>query len=69
MIQWFLKKVIGTKNTRMLKTLRPTVERINQLEVEYQKLSDDELRAKVNGWRNRLSLAKDPTEQAGILDG
>ena len=68
MIQWFLKKVIGSKNTRMLKTLRPTVERINQLEEEYQKLSDEELRAKVAGWRNRLALAKDPSEQARILD-
>jgi preprotein translocase subunit SecA len=68
MIQWFLKKVIGSKNTRMLKTLRPVVERINQLEVEYQKLSDEELRAKVDGWRNQLALAKDEVEQAAILD-
>ena len=55
MINWLIKKVIGSKNTRMIKNLRPVVERINQLEAEYQKLSDEELRAKTAGWKAELA--------------
>src|SRR5262245_43438356 len=40
MINWILKKIIGSKNTRLVKRLRPLVERINALEVEFQKLSE-----------------------------
>ena len=68
MIQWLLKKVIGSKNTRMLKALRPTVERINQLEKEFQRLSDEELRTKVNGWKASLHAISNPTEQRNKLD-
>ena len=49
MIQWLFKKIIGSKNTRLLKSLRPTVERINAVEAEFQKLSDADLREKVEG--------------------
>ena len=55
MINWLIKKVIGSKNTRMVKTLRPITERINALETEYQKLSDDELRAKTAQWKAELA--------------
>ena len=40
-----LKAIFGTKAQRDVKRLRPMVERINALEVEYQKLSDDQLKA------------------------
>jgi preprotein translocase subunit SecA len=68
MIQWLLKKVIGSKNTRMLKALRPTVDRINQLEVEFQRLSDDELRAKVDGWKEKLRSEAQPAVRQRLLD-
>ncbi|RFC45287.1 MAG: preprotein translocase subunit SecA, partial [Verrucomicrobia bacterium] len=68
MIQWFLKKVIGSKNTRMLNALRPTVDRINQFEVEFQRLSDDELRAKVKTWKSQLSAESEPAAQQRILN-
>ena len=45
MIQWFLKKLFGSRNDRALKKIRPLVSRINQLAEEYQKLTDDELKA------------------------
>ncbi|MHA3770284.1 preprotein translocase subunit SecA [Verrucomicrobiota bacterium sgz303538] len=68
MINWLIKKVIGSKNTRMVRSLRPIVERINQLEVEYQKLSDDELRAKTYKWKEDLAKIETPEEQQSYLD-
>src|SRR4051794_35346182 len=68
MINWILKKIIGSKNTRLVKSLRPTVARINELEVEFQKLSDDQLRAKTAAWKDRLSKIEDPNEQQAVLD-
>ncbi|WP_422048427.1 preprotein translocase subunit SecA [Shimia sp.] len=40
------KKVFGTPNDRKVKATRPLVEKINALEPEFEKLSDDELKAK-----------------------
>jgi preprotein translocase subunit SecA len=54
MIGWILKKLFGNKNARMVKGLRPTIAKINALEVEYRSLSDDQLRAKVAGWKTDL---------------
>ena len=68
MIQWLLKKVIGSKNARMLKALRPTVDRINQLEIEFQRLSDDELRAKVEGWKTKLRAEPQHALKQRMLD-
>ncbi len=55
MIDWIIKKVIGSKNTRMVKRLGPIVDRINALEVEFQSLSTDQLRAKTTAWKAELS--------------
>jgi preprotein translocase subunit SecA len=53
-VSWILKKFFGSKNARMVKTLRPMVARINALEQEYRSLSDDALRAKVAKWKEEL---------------
>ena len=53
-MQWLLKKIIGTKNERDLKRLRPLVGQINALEEELQALSDEELKAKTGEFRERL---------------
>ena len=55
MINWLIKKVIGSKNTRMVKSLRPVIERINALEIEFQSLSDDALRDKTAQWKAQLA--------------
>ena len=39
-----LTKVFGSSNERFLKSIGPTVERINSFEPEIQKLSDEQLR-------------------------
>jgi len=49
-----ISKVIGTKNERELKRLWPIVAQVNALEPEMQKLSDAELRAKTDEFRQRI---------------
>ena len=44
-MQWLLKRILGTKNERDLKKLRPFVARINALEKELQGLTDEALKA------------------------
>jgi preprotein translocase subunit SecA len=46
--------IIGDPNERELKRLQPVVDRINALEGEFEKLSDDELRAKNAEFKQRL---------------
>ena len=46
MINWFVKKVLGTKNQREVKRLLPIVDKINALEKEYQGVMDEQLIAK-----------------------
>ena len=46
MIGGLIKKIFGTKNEREIKKLRPFVEKINALELEFNELSNKELREK-----------------------
>ena len=64
MINTLLGKVFGTKNERELKRLMPQVEAINALEPQMQQLSDDQLRAKTDEFRQRIQerLASLPDE-------
>ncbi|HTN72884.1 MAG TPA: hypothetical protein VMO00_17520, partial [Methylomirabilota bacterium] len=52
-----IKKIVGTKNDREIKRLRPYVEAINSQEPEYQKLADAELREKTDEFKKRLQEA------------
>ena len=54
-MQWLLKKIIGTKNERDIKKVRPLVARVNELEEELQALSDSALQEKSMELRARLS--------------
>src|ERR1700761_582028 len=54
MIQWIVKKVIGSKNQREVKRLWPIVEKINALEVEYQSLMEEQLIAKTTQLKERF---------------
>jgi len=51
MIQTLLTKIVGSKNERELKRLQGYVDRINELEPEIAKLSDEDLRAKTEQFR------------------
>src|SRR3954471_12098227 len=54
MIDKFLTKVFGSSNQRYLKTLLPLVERINSLEPEVKKLSDEQMRARIGELREQV---------------
>jgi preprotein translocase subunit SecA len=64
LINSVLGKVFGTKNEREIKHLRPRVAAISALEPEMQKLSDDQLRAKTDEFRERIKerLSRIPDE-------
>ena len=50
-----LTQIFGSRNDRLLKQYRKTVDRISALEPEFEKLSDDELRAKTEEFRTRVA--------------
>ncbi len=50
-----LTKVFGSKNERVLKRIKPIVDRINSLEPEIQQLDDVALTAKTAAFRERLN--------------
>ncbi|MCM8539451.1 MAG: preprotein translocase subunit SecA, partial [Lentisphaeraceae bacterium] len=49
-----IKKILGSSNERYVKKLQPNVDRINAQEVEYQKLTDDQLKAKTQEFKDRV---------------
>ena len=51
----FLTKIFGSRNDRLLKQYRKTVVRINAMEPEYEKLSDEQLRAKTQDFKERVT--------------
>ncbi|QBH97390.1 preprotein translocase subunit SecA [Limnobaculum zhutongyuii] len=55
MLTKLMTKVFGSRNDRTLRRMRKSVESINRLEPEYEALSDDELKAKTEAFRERLA--------------
>src|SRR5919198_4628461 len=55
MLQTLLAKVVGTQNERELKRLRPIVEEVNAFEPSIQALTDEQLRAKTQEFRDRIA--------------
>ncbi|HXS68858.1 MAG TPA: preprotein translocase subunit SecA, partial [Candidatus Polarisedimenticolia bacterium] len=68
MIGFIVKKIIGSKNEREVKKLRPIVVQINEIEAGLQKLSDDALRQKTVAWKEELSKIEDNAQLAARLD-
>src|SRR6516225_5242843 len=54
MINALLTKIVGSKNERTLKQIRPIVGRISELEPRMQALSDEDLRGKRMEFRGKL---------------
>ena len=59
MLPKFLTQLFGSRNERLLKTYRRTVEQINALEGSLEKLSDAELAAKTPHFRERVAAGTD----------
>jgi len=57
MFNTLLRKLIGSKNDRELKKIRPLIEEINGLEPEFTKLSLEDLRAKTEEFRRQIQTA------------
>jgi len=55
MINNLLTRVFGSRNERLLKQLQRSVGKINALEPEMEKLSDDELKAKTPEFQKRIA--------------
>ena len=51
-------KIFGSANDRRIKALEPKVEEINELEDELEKLSDEELRARTDEFRQEIKDGK-----------
>lgn len=54
MITNLLKKIFGSRNERLLRKYSQAVQAINVLEPELQKLSDADLRARTDTFKERL---------------
>lgn len=56
------KKVFGTPNDRKIKSLRPTIDKINALESEFEALSDEDIKAKTDEFRDRVNQGESLNE-------
>ncbi|AXH33420.1 preprotein translocase subunit SecA [Francisella opportunistica] len=50
-----VQKIIGSRNERFIKKVSKTVQKINSLEPQFEKLSDEQLQAKTLEYRERLA--------------
>ncbi|MFZ4484515.1 MAG: preprotein translocase subunit SecA [Chthoniobacterales bacterium] len=67
MINFIIRKIVGSKNQREIKRMMPTIRRINELEQQYQSLSDDDLRRMTAEWKARISAISDYDAQQKAL--
>ena len=51
----FINKIFGNPNERKVKSMMPIVEHINRLEEYYAGLSDEELKAKTQEFKEQLA--------------
>ena len=58
MIANLLTKIFGSRNDRLIKNLRKTVDQINGFEQQFEALSDEELKAKTAEFRERYDMVK-----------
>jgi preprotein translocase subunit SecA len=68
MLSWILRKVLGSKNQREIRRIRPIVEKINEFEKQFQSLTDEQLREKTAAWKAALIQIDDPDELAHQLN-
>lgn len=68
MFNWLLKRLIGSKNQREIRRLRPVVARINEIEATFQTLPDEALREQTVRWKAELATITDPEKLKRRLD-
>ncbi|MEN9734098.1 MAG: Protein translocase subunit SecA [Verrucomicrobiota bacterium] len=62
MIGYLFRKILGSRNEREVRKLRPIVARINELEQQLQSQPEEVLRQKTADWKAKLSGISDPEE-------
>ncbi len=55
MIKWILQKIVGSKNQREVRRIRPTVARINEIEEALQREPEEKLRDMTRNWQAHLA--------------
>jgi preprotein translocase subunit SecA len=55
MIKWILQKIVGSKNMREIRRIRPTVVRINEVEQALQREPEEKLREMTAKWQAHLA--------------
>ena len=68
MIGFIFRKILGSKNEREVKRLRPLVAKINALEAELQQQPEEVLRQKTTAWKEELSKITDKAALAARLN-
>jgi preprotein translocase subunit SecA len=68
MVNWILKKILGSKNQREIRRLQPIARSINAFDEQFKTLSDEELRAKTAAWKEELAAVEDPEVLARRLE-
>src|SRR5688572_15899738 len=68
MLGLIIKKIIGSKNEREVKRLRPLVAKINDIEASLRSQPDEALRQKTAEWKARLSAIDDNDELKAALN-
>ncbi|RZL47275.1 MAG: preprotein translocase subunit SecA, partial [Variovorax sp.] len=58
MLPKLLTSIFGSRNERLLKGYRRTVQQINALEPKFEALSDDELRAQTESFKQRIAAGE-----------
>jgi preprotein translocase subunit SecA len=55
MIKWILQKIVGSKNQREVRRIRPAVARINEIEEALQREPEEKLREMTHNWQAHLA--------------
>ncbi|MBN9692316.1 MAG: preprotein translocase subunit SecA [Verrucomicrobia bacterium] len=68
MIGYLFRKILGSRNEREVRKLRPLVARINELEQQLQSQPPEALRQKTADWKAKLSGIEDPEQLKAELE-
>ncbi len=68
MINAVLTKIFGSRNERIIKKLKPIVEKINSLEKEFEKKSKEELQSLTAKWRSEIEKLPTAEEKFSYMD-
>src|SRR5881409_3720705 len=68
MIGFLIKKIVGSKNDREVRKLRPLVAQINEIEATLQSKPEEHLREKTAEWKTRCAAIQDKDELRTVLD-